>query len=898
MKKTIFASALAMLAYSNAKACADYYYSDGCFFNLFTQSIIRNKAYLPFLRTDDTRFYEGPKAKVIDDNIQLWQKYFGNRFNYDETEYLVNHMPINDLQQYKNGSSANVLLNRIGAYGNFKEGIDYLIEAKYLEPYMRINFVESPDSFYYRENESPQNAMRLNYDRTIEALTNLYSEAKSSEIKARYGYQIVRFNHYTRNYQKAIDAFKTYIEPLKIRTAPYWLALDQMAGAQRGLNRGQEANWNFFQVFSHSNTRKESAFVSMKLSDSASFNNIMKRAQMPEEKNMAYFLLGYDEYANPLPMMEKMYDVDPNSDILKVMAARSINELERNYLPIYYSTERSDDASFGNKATPTEKTKAETKTEEKKESFWDKIVGFFKNLFSSEKPQSEAPKTSEEKAQQSDKDLLENPNRIPFFSNEANPTTDDKTKDYSEELLNFIEKTKEKSNDEFWAIAQAYMKFLKKDYKGSSEVLNAIKTGNAEYIDQMNRLKMLNDITAQPKIDAAFEDHIMKAYPNLFAEKPKTDTVNYVYETPGTNDFIRDVLANRYFLQGEYGKSFLMSNKMSDLQYSPNSVLVKKVEEYYRKPNKTSFETAVVNKNMDDVGDPNAFFNLIYGDNEMRSGNFSAAKAFYTKVQNFKGLPRYGEMYDEKTQSYLPFAYKPGMYNGFDNISSLVFGHNVWESFQSDESQSMVAENFTGDFPFITNKMNKLQLADALIRLKEMASGKEAKAAQANQLIGNLLYNTSVLGFYRELFVLDIDNSNGGKYDFGARPTESPYRVYYKDFYSHTFIKPDNFDLSLNYYQKALHLTSDRENKARILFQMASAEQGKYYQWASTQEGIDYSDPQWDQKERDFQNRLAQNKNAKFRTFFTALKSQYADTQTAQGLMGSCSYFNYFMKKK
>lgn len=895
MKKTLLASALAVLAYSNTKACADYY-ADGYFFNLFTQSIIRDKAYLPFLRTDNTWFYEGPKVKVVDDNIVQWQKYFGSRFNYDETEYLVNHMPLNDLQQYKNGSSANALLNRIGAYGNFKEGIDYLIEAKYLEPFMRINYVESPDTFYRESNET-QNATLLNYDRTVSALISLYNDAKSPEIKARYGYQLVRFNHYTRNYQKAIDAFKTYVEPLKVHTAPYWLALDQMAGAQRGLNMGQEANWNFFQVFSNSNTRKESAFVSMKLSDSASFKSIMERAQTPEEKNMAYFLLGYQDFNNPLPAMEKMYDIDPNSEILKVMAARSINEIERDYLPLYYSTYQDNDINTsGSTAAPAEKSKTAAKSESGKISLWDKIVSFFKNLFSSKKSQSETPKTAEEKAKQTDDDLLENPNRIPFFRDDSNSMSDETTNDYSEELLDFIEKTKGKSNDEFWAIAEAYMKFLKKDYKGSSDILNSIKTGNAEYIDQINRLKMLNDITAQPKIDAAFEDHMMKAYPTLFTEKPKSDSTDYFYETPGTEDFIRDVLANRYFLQGEDGKSFLMNNNMSDLQYSPNSSLVKKVEEYCHKPNKTTFEKTVVDKNID-IDNPDSFFSIIYGDGEMRNGNFSNAKTFYAKVQNFKGVPRDFEVWDEKTQTYRPFSYDNGSYNGFDNISPLVFGHNVWESFHSAESESMVAENFINQFPFIT-KMNKLQLADALLRLQEMAKGKDAKAAQANQLIGNLLYNTSSLGYFRQLFVMDVDNSNGGKYNFDLPSAESPYQVYYKDFTSHTFIKPDNFDLSINYYQKALDLTADREGKARILFQMASAEQGKYYQWVNDQNrGFDYSDPQWDQKEQAFQDRLAQNKNAKFRTYFTKLKTQFADTQTAQGLMGSCSYYNYFMKK-
>jgi hypothetical protein len=49
---------------------------------------------------------------------------------------------------------------------------------------------------------------------------------------------------------------------------------------------------------------------------------------------MAYFLLGYEDFNNPIPIMEKMFEIDPNSEILKVMAVRSINELERSYLPI------------------------------------------------------------------------------------------------------------------------------------------------------------------------------------------------------------------------------------------------------------------------------------------------------------------------------------------------------------------------------------------------------------------------------------------------------------------------------------------------------------------------------------------------------------------------------------
>jgi len=901
MKKYILSLAVLSLFYTKTEACAwsdpDYEY-----FNLFTQSIIKDKSYLPFLHSYSTRFYTDFKASQIpDENIDSWKKFFNNQLSYAETDYLVNKMNINDLNALKKGTPTNQLLIKQGSgfYQKYHEGIDYLIEAKYLEPYMRINYVESPDSFYYERSTADKNATNLDYNKTIAALTSLYNATKNPEIKQRYGFQLVRFNHYTRNYDAAAQAFKTYVLPIKLKGAPYIMALDQLAGAQRGLGMNNDANWNFFQVFKDSRSRKESAFVSMKLSDTASFNNILKRAGTNDEKNMAYFLLGYEDFNNPIPIMEKMYEIDPDSEILKVMAVRSINELERNYLPIYYYANTDDQSTpqVNNSTKTSDQTKAETATEQKKEelSFWQKIVRFFRRLFGMK------DKTPEEiKADQSDDELLDNPNRIPVFT-KTNYYYDDKTKDYLDDLEKFTAKTKEKSKDEYWQIADAYLKFLKKDYKASTEILNYIKTNNPEYQEQIKRMKVLNDIVSQPKIDAAFEDHLMKDYAEYFVDKPEvkkdsTETNEYDYygEVPSTKDFLKDVLANRYFLQGEDGKSFLMNNKLSDLQYNPNSSLVKSVEDFYRKPNKTQFEQQIIAKNFNDVGNIDAFFAVIYGDRAMRQADFDKAKSYYSKAQSFTGIPRSEWNYDAKKQT--PLKYTSDVYNGFNHISDLVFGHNVWESYQSSEEESMEKEDYS-QFPFIKPTMNKLELADALIQLKKIGTGKDDKSATANQLIGNLLYNTSVLGYYRQLFVMDIDNTNGGKYDFWSTDRKNPYQYYYKNFLDRTYIEPDNFDLSINYYKKALDASTNQEQKARVLFQMASAEQGKYYQYeAKNPSKVDYSDPKYSEKSDVYQKNLDQIKNQKYRTYFAMLKTQYAQTETAKSLMGSCSYFDYFMK--
>lgn len=896
MKKYLLSLAAVSLFCTSSNACAwsdpDYEY-----FNLFTQSIIKDKSYLPFLHSYSTRFYTDFKpSEIPDENIDAWKRFFNNQFSYAETHYLVNTMSINDLNALKKGNASHPLLVKAGPgfYQKYREAVDYLIEAKYLEPFMRVKYVANPNAFFYNEPQNTQNATDLDYQKTISALTSLYRAARNPEIKQRYGYQLVRFNHYTRNYDAAVNAFKTYVQPIRMKGAPYIMALDQLAGAQRGLGLDSEANWNFFQVFRDSRSRKESAFVSMKLSDTASFNNILKRAQTGEDKNMAYFLLGYDDFTNPIPVMEKMYEINPDSEILKVMAVRSINELERSYLPIYYyNNHNTTTVTSSSDATGKDRTAPVSAPKKKELSFWQKIVNFFKNLFSSKEQSGSASGSGK-----NDDELLNNPDRIPVFT-KNNYYYDQQQRDFLDDLEKFTDKAKGKSGDEYWQIADAYLKFLKKDYQESTQILQSIKTSNPEYQEQIRRMKLLNDIVSQPRIDADYEDTLMNNYADYFKEQPdqkKDSTANtdYYGATPSTKDFLKDVLANRYFLQGEDGKSFLISNKLSDLQYGPDLNLVKKVEAFYRKPDKTEFEKQIIAKNLDDVGNIDAFFALIYGDHAMKSGDFSNAKAYYAKAKDFSGIPRME--WSDQANTLVPMKYTATAYNGFSNIPDLVFGHNVWVSYTSNPQESMEEEDQSA-FPFIKPSMNKLELADALLRLKEIGNGKGAQAAKANQLIGNLLYNTSILGYYRQIFVMDLDNTNGGKYDFQNVKNKISYQYYYKNFPDLSYLEPDHFDLAIGYYNKALNQSADREQKTRILFQMASAEQGKYYQYETNNTiSTDYSDPKWSEKEDARQKQLNEIKNQKYRTYFTALKNQYSDTRTAQKLMGSCSYFDYFMK--
>ena len=80
---------------------------------------------------------------------------------------------------------------------------------------------------------------------------------------------------------------------------------------------------------------------------------------------------------------------------------------------------------------------------------------------------------------------------------------------------------------------------------------------------------------------------------------------------------------------------------------------------------------------------------------------------------------------------------------------------------------------------------------------------------------------------------------------------------------------------------------------------MASAEQGKDYQY-ETENSLDlkYDDPEYDRKQKEYLTKLERTKNQKYSTYFTDLKKNYSQTQTSKALQGSCSYYDYFLKKQ
>lgn len=838
MKNSIFLLVFSVF-WQSSSACS-WWDPDYEYYNLFVQTSINSPVYDPFLLTESMPFYESDAAQNIpNENIEDWQNYFG--ISYEQAYYLVfiaSRESVDALAKGKTTNDKKLGFADSNFRTKFKQALLYLAYAKYLEPYMAYKRNSDADSYYW--GFLPEKTVAdLDYKKVTEVLTKSWNAETDKDLKLRYGYQLVRFAHYYHKFREAINYFNLYVESLNHKGIMYYYALDQKGGAERALGNFMQANYDFFQFFTHTKNNKSLAYNSMKMTQDLDFQAMLRKPMSNDEKFDLYMLMGYHSFNNPLAEMKKIVAISPDAVQAKVLMARAVNQLERSMLPVYYNCPYDGDDAYDPNAC-------------------------FNNL----------------------KD-----NKLPIVLNSQISLQ------LKEALESSLAQTKNAKEKNFWNLTTAYLYFLNKDYQLSKEFLNKVNASDKTFGDQKNLFTMLLDIVEQPVISADFEKSLLTRYKEFFANDKKTgvDEDGYFYETGNsTKDFVFDILANRYYLQKDNAKSFLLQNSVSALEYNPDLNLLNAIEDFYFKKNKNEFEIYLLNKlNADFVVDAKLKNDVVY-DFESWAANFKGtlalAKAdFQTALMNFKKVnPKFALRaglisYDDDWS----LVYKKGIYNGFSGISSRVFGFNKIECFSCPESMVMQAD-FLNEFPFIKNKMNKAELAEAIIELDKIAKQNGEQAAKANYLLSNFYFNTTTIGYFRELLTFDIDNSNGEKFhseDFG----QPSVHFYYKDYSTYPYYR-DQFELPLNYAEAALSKAGSDELKARILFTASKSEQGLFYKKINENPEAFGQDSWW----LDYDSPAIMALKVKdYRKYFKALKS-YSNTAFYKEVKSNCKYFNYY----
>ena len=701
--------------------------------------------YYPFLLTLETAYYEGSKSPQSE-NIKEWQHFLG--LSYDDTYHLVFEASRDHVRAAIDGNLKHLPFLNADFVKRHKQALLYISYAKYLEPYMRVTHVSENDWDYFPEDT--KTADQLDYDRVMTVLQRSWSAETENELKLRYGYQMVRFAHYNRKYNEAIQLFDKYVEPLHYKPAMYYHALAQKAGAMAGAGNITEANFAFMQVFANSDNLKVMALNSIRLNGQLNFLDF---AKTDKERFDAMLLLGYTEFNNPIPMIEKIVALSPDAIQARVLMARVVNQLERERLPIYayHASQLPADRSF------------------------------------------------------------------PLKMKE----------DYMRQALSLASKQAANLSHEndFWNITAAYLHFLDKDFKEAQRLLHYINPDNVAFQKQKENIARYIDFCAPPLITADVEQQWYNKYGDSLIS------------------FEIDVLANKYFLQKEYAKSFMMSNGVHELENNPDIKLIDGIEKLYLKANKNEFEKFILNRsfvNRDELPD---YLNYLRGVAYLSAGDLDKAATVFIKSLK----------YIEKK----------------DPIDLAIFGYNIEEGYDQDVMIPAYLEEFS-----ITGEMNYKTLTDKLRELQKIGNAKNSKSAKANFLLGNFFYNTCNNGYFREK--LRFDHNNEFNY--------SKFRIYSKvDIYDGIYFKEyphyyHNTDvIAQKYHEKAYSQATDNELKARIVFALSKGEQQLFYE----------------QREVYYRQSLPESPTYK-RVYFKELM-KYGDTDFFREVKSKCNYFNYYV---
>ncbi len=861
-----------ILGLQNANACAfDPYYGRE-YYNLFSQELIDAPQYYPFLNGNSyVDYYHSPAVENLkNENLESWADYLN--ISYDQAKALVFDAPKTEVDALVKGSSVkNSSLSFINSefVKKHKQALLYISYAKYLEPYMR--FYDSGNSWSYN-NEKLKSISDLDYKKVEQVLIKSWNAESDKELKLRYGYQLVRFAHYNGNFELAVNYFNKYVESLQYKPVMYYYALDQKAGALHGLGKIVEANYDFFKVFSNTRNIKESALTSMSYTADIDFNKMLSQTKTENELLDAYLLIGYQSFSNPLEIIKKILAKNPNAIQAKVLMAKAVNSIEYQYLPQYYTRYYAQE-----EANPKKEKLRIPFDYNKRYSNWNTIDYKRDDFYT---------------------DVNTNPN-VAFM------------KDALDLVKNQLAKADKK---EYWQLTLAYLQTLNQDYSSAKNTLAQIKTNQEDFSFQKKTIETLVYVLEQDKIDSKFEQALFTKYGDILSyQKPKKanqedDYYDYYIEDNLTEEqakvnlknMIWDVLANRYYLQGELAKAFLIHNDVYSLGYNPDWAIIEDLEKFDQKKNKTSVENLIL-KNVESSqwnsqvkNSLTDFVHNFKGTIYLRNQKFDLAKKEFSALN-----PKF--KLASSTQTFYDYyngleSERTNQYDGNNNISSAIFGYNTNECYSCDES-SIMKTVYLKEFEFIKSKMNKLELTNALIELEKFAKSKDEKSAIANLLLGNFYYNTSDYGFFRELLTFDYNNANGPKFRQGEfynlydEGDEKPFfPIYYKDYEWQVYDELNNNKIAETYLNKAKSLAKDKELKALTLFASAKVEQVNFYHIDISKVLNLKKDTYW--LDDDQNEDLLAYKRSNYRQNFKELKA-FKGTQ-AYNDFSNCLFFDYY----
>ena len=570
----------------------DYYTS------FFHQNLPDAKSYKPFYYSGYTFLYDETEPVTTADVLSKeWALYCGSEVTASDAKKFITEFAWKDLNAVylhieKNQPlkiADSVQRNSMTTYfikSKNLETLGYLIYAKKISPYV----TGGADEW-----ESPvRDSVKM--DKSIKNGLQLYNAAKDDFVKLRYAYQIIRLAHYSGRYKDAIEWYDKYAGTSSNTSVVKTLCLALKAGALFRTGQNKEAAYLFSKVFAESDVKRISNYLGFNWSVNSkeSRESYLTFCKNDTEKANMIAMFALHSVDSEIASMKEVCHLDPDNDVLEVLAVREINKMEEKYLSPLLQKEKGGKALFFS---------------------WNESV--------SDSLVSEEVKAAKE---------------LMLFLNDV------------------AEKGKVK-NKGLFETAAAYTAYMQKDYSGAKKYLEAAKKMplTQKVKDQWALTNLLVTISEKEKIDAAFEVELLPSIQWL-EEKARTETEEHIgydvvhqWQTFYRN-LMSEVLAQRYHQQGDIYKEALcigaadyIYSKINNYNYSNgvdfvrNNLVSKDIEHLYtlldsKKSNK--FEFYLVNHNSISKTTVIDFAGTAY----LRDNDYANAISWFKKSADKKSL--------------------------------------------------------------------------------------------------------------------------------------------------------------------------------------------------------------------------------------------------------------------
>ena len=298
-------------------------------YSAFAPEIIEQPQFSPFFFTYAETYPTDPNYNPLgtdEYNLNEWYTFFDNKITKDDLAWFVYSSKPNQIEDIYQSlwntaklpdTLAQKSLSNLRLKDEMGEITAYLSLCKNAEPVFNKTYYD------WYEPVSNDSASAVSFK--IPFLKG-FIRNKNFFLKHRYGFQLMRAFFFSREYQKVIDFMKMMPKLTAQSGSIYYRALGYKAAALYHLKAYKESNLLYAQLYDEYAPQKLAAYRSFHLLDDSAWNVNIKMAETTRQKESLWQLYGV--YSNPLKAMHYIYELNPNSDLLPLLAVRNVNIIE------------------------------------------------------------------------------------------------------------------------------------------------------------------------------------------------------------------------------------------------------------------------------------------------------------------------------------------------------------------------------------------------------------------------------------------------------------------------------------------------------------------------------------------------------------------------------------------